>query len=284
MMMRNILYRLPLVALWLLLATVAQAQLAGQECFPKKENKLVYDVANILNEEEESTLESMLVLFADSTSNQMTIVNVPDLCGMDKAQFAIELGELWGVGQAKEDNGIVMLVKPKTPESKGEIFIAVGRGLEGAIPDITAKQIIDNECIPAFKNLGYYDGIKAGATVLMQLARGEYDSDAYASKHTKRKKKGGLGIALLALLIIAFVFIAKAAQTRRYAKTNQIGFWAAWASVASSGLQLAQWPTINHSTAFAKALRKRKRTTSNTAIKHNRAILLLPCLYYQQQL
>ena len=229
MMMRSILYRLPLVALWLLLATVAQAQLAGQECFPKKENKLVYDVANILNEEEESTLESMLVLFADSTSNQMTIVIVPDLCGMDKAQFAIELGELWGVGQAKEDNGIVMLVKPKTPESKGEIFIAVGRGLEGAIPDITAKQIIDNECIPAFKNQGYYDGINAGATVLMQLARGEYDSDAYASKHTKRKKKGGLGIALLALLIIAFVFIAKAAQTRRYAQTNQIGFWAAWA-------------------------------------------------------
>jgi uncharacterized protein len=229
MMMRNILYRLPLVALWLLIATVAHAQLAGQECFPKKENKLVYDVANLLNDGEESMLETMLVSFADSTSNQITVVIVPDLCGMDKAQFAIELGESWGVGQAKEDNGIVMLVKPKTAESKGEIFIAVGRGLEGAIPVITAKQIIDNECIPAFKNQGYYDGINAGANELMQLARGEYDSDAYASKHTKRKKKGGLGIALLALLIIAFVFITKAAQTRRYAQTNQIGFWAAWA-------------------------------------------------------
>jgi uncharacterized protein len=229
MMMRTILHRLPLVVLLLLLGTIGQAQLAGQECFPKKENKLVYDVANALNEGEESTLESLLVSFADSTSNQITVVIVPDLCGMDKAQFAIELGELWGVGQKKEDNGIVMLVKPKTIESKGEIFIAVGRGLEGAIPDITTKQIIDNECIPAFKNQGYYDGIYAGATVLMQLARGEFDSDAYASKHAKRKKKGGLGIALLALLIIAFVFITKAAQTKRYAQTNQIGFWAAWA-------------------------------------------------------
>ena len=228
-MMRTILYRLSLLVLWLLLGTMGQAQLAGQECFPKKENKLVYDVANALNEGEESTLESLLVSFADSTSNQITVVIVPDLCGMDKAQFAIELGELWGVGQKKEDNGIVMLVKPKTPESKGEIFIAVGRGLEGAIPDITTKQIIDNECIPAFKNQGYYDGIYAGATVLMQLARGEFDSDAYASKHAKRKKKGGLGIALLALLIIGFVFITKAAQTKRYAQTNQIGFWAAWA-------------------------------------------------------
>jgi uncharacterized protein len=229
MMMRTILYRLPLVAIWLLMATMGQAQLAGQECFPKKENKLVYDVADLLNEGEESMLESMLVSFADSTSNQITVVIVPDLCGMEKGQFAIELGELWGVGQAKEDNGIVMLVKPKTTESKGEIFIAVGRGLEGAIPDITTKQIIDNECIPSFKNEAYYEGIQAGAAVLMQLARGEYDSDAYASKHTKRKKKGGLGIALLALLIFAFVFIAKAAQTKRYAQTNQIGFWAAWA-------------------------------------------------------
>lgn len=228
-MIRKTLFRFTLVILNLILALVGHAQLAGQECFPKKENKLVYDAANILNDGEESMLESMLVSFADSSSNQITVVIVPDLCGMDKSQFAIELGELWGVGQAKEDNGIVMLVKPKTVESKGEIFIAVGRGLEGAIPDITTKQIIDNECIPSFKNEAYYKGIEAGAVVLMQLARGEYDSDAYASKHTKRKKKGGLGIALLGLLIVAFVFIAKAAQTKRYAQTNQIGFWAAWA-------------------------------------------------------
>jgi uncharacterized protein len=228
-MIRKTLFRFTLVILNLILAVVGHAQLAGQECFPKKENKLVYDAANILNDGEESMLESMLVSFADSSSNQITVVIVPDLCGMDKSQFAIELGELWGVGQAKEDNGIVMLVKPKTVESKGEIFIAVGRGLEGAIPDITTKQIIDNECIPSFKNEAYYKGIEAGAVVLMQLARGEYDSDAYASKHTKRKKKGGLGIALLGLLIVAFVFIAKAAQTKRYAQTNQIGFWAAWA-------------------------------------------------------
>jgi len=85
MMMRTILYRLPLVAIWLLMATMGQAQLAGQECFPKKENKLVYDVADLLNEGEESMLESMLVSFADSTSNQITVVIVPDLCGMEKA-------------------------------------------------------------------------------------------------------------------------------------------------------------------------------------------------------
>lgn len=217
------------IALFLLCGTLATAQLAGQECFPEKSDKLVYDIADVLSPEEERMLENSLVGFADSTSNQITIVIVPDLCGMDKAQFAIELGELWGVGQGKEDNGIVMLVKPKTNASRGDMFIAVGRGLEGAIPDITAKEITENECIPSFKNNNYFEGIAAGTDVLMELARGEYNSDEYASRYNKRRKNNGIGIALLALLIIAFVFIAKASQARRYAQTNQIGFWAAWA-------------------------------------------------------
>jgi len=227
--MRYTIFRLVAVIAFLSAAAQSDAQLAGQECFPQKENKLVYDEANVLSPEEESNLETRLAAFADSTSNQITLVIVADLCDMEKAQFAIELGESWGVGQSKEDNGVVFLVKPKTPESKGEIFIAVGRGLEGAIPDITAKQITENECIPYFKKNAYYDGIRRGTDVLMELARGEYNSDEYAAKHTRSKRRGGAGIAIIALLIIALVGFLKASQTKRYAQTNQISFWAAWA-------------------------------------------------------
>jgi uncharacterized protein len=227
--MRCTTFRLITIIISLIGAIQSRAQLAGQECFPRKQNKLVYDEANILSADEETLLEKTLVSFADSTSNQITLVIVPDLCGMDKAQFAIELGESWGVGQSKEDNGVVFLVKPKTSESKGEIFIAVGRGLEGAIPDITAKLITDNECIPYFKKNAYYEGIARGTEVLMELARGEYNSDEYATKNTRSKKKGGAGIAILALLIISLVVFLKASQAKRYAQTNQISFWAAWA-------------------------------------------------------
>jgi uncharacterized protein len=227
--MRYSFVQLIVCATTLLIGHNVSAQLAGQECFPKKENKLLYDVADVLTPGEETILENRLVQFADSTSNQITVVIVPDLCGMDKAQFAIELGESWGVGQSKEDNGVVMLIKPKVAGSKGEIFIAVGRGLEGAIPDITAKEITENECIPSFKSNAYFEGITGGCEVLMELSRGEYNSDEYAAKHTKRKKKGGIGIAIIAFLLIAFVLLAKASQARRYAQTNQIGFWAAWA-------------------------------------------------------
>jgi hypothetical protein len=117
MMIKRILFLIAVV-----FPIISFSQKAGQECFPAKALNLVYDKPQVLSPADRQILESTLVTFSDSTSNQIAVVIVDDLCGMDKAQFAIELGELWGVGQAKEDNGIVVLIKIKTPESKGEAF------------------------------------------------------------------------------------------------------------------------------------------------------------------
>jgi uncharacterized protein len=147
---------------------------------------------------------------------------------MDKAQFAIELGELWGVGQAKEDNGIVVLIKIKTPESKGEAFIAVGRGLEGAIPDAIALEIIEREMIPQFRNNNYGAGIQSGVKVLMDLARGEYNSASYSS----HKSLSGGTVLFIVFGIIGVIAIAlsiRVFQVRRYARINNLAFWVAWA-------------------------------------------------------
>ena len=91
--------------------------------------RLVNDMASILSPEQNNALERKLVDFADSTSNQITVVIVPELYGMDKASLAYEIGEKWGVGHEKYNNGIVILVKPKTETERGEAFIATGYGL-----------------------------------------------------------------------------------------------------------------------------------------------------------
>jgi uncharacterized protein len=222
------LIQLFLLPVALLLSMPVFAQKAGQECFPEKALRLVYDEAGVLSSSEKSQLENELVMFSDSTSNQIAVVIVNDLCGMEKAQFAIELGQAWGVGQAKEDNGIVMLIKVKTASSKGEAFIAVGRGLEGAIPDATALQIIDREMIPAFRNNNYSGGIEAGVHVLMELAQGEYDSNSYS-----KGKTVGAGTILFIVFGVIFVIILafglRAYQVKKYARVNNIGFWVAWA-------------------------------------------------------
>jgi uncharacterized protein len=223
MMIKRILFLIAVV-----FPIISFSQKAGQECFPAKALNLVYDKPQVLSPADHQILESTLVTFSDSTSNQIAVVIVDDLCGMDKAQFAIELGELWGVGQAKEDNGIVVLIKIKTPESKGEAFIAVGRGLEGAIPDAIALEIIEREMIPQFRNNNYGAGIQSGVKVLMDLARGEYNSASYSS----HKSLSGGTVLFIVFGIIGVIAIAlsiRVFQVRRYARINNLAFWVAWA-------------------------------------------------------
>ena len=74
------------------------------------------------------------------------------MTGYDKADYAQRLGEKWGIGQKGLNNGVLILVKPKTSDSNGEVFIAPGYGLEGVIPDITCGEIVDYEILPAFRN------------------------------------------------------------------------------------------------------------------------------------
>jgi len=241
------LIQLYLLGLFLFFSGIAShAQLAGQECFPKKNpDKLVYDETGVLGSQFVSQLESDLQSFAISSSNEIYVVVVADLCGMDKAQFAIELGELWGAGQEKEDNGIIVLVKPKTDLENGKTFIAIGRGLEGAIPDGETYLIVENEMIPQFKTNNYEQGLANAIGVLKSLAQGEYNIEAYKTKHQKKGLPVGVILVFVLLLIAVFVF-AKSFQVRQYAKLNNLGFWAAWALLSSlSNTHSGSWQDFN---------------------------------------
>ncbi|MFN6378187.1 MAG: TPM domain-containing protein [Flavobacteriales bacterium] len=218
--------RLFLVLLLTLLSYVGFSQI--ENCFPEKQLRLVYDNTGTLSGDQIAQLETTLVNFSNETSNQIVVVIVADLCGYDKADYAIELGDRWGVGQAKEDNGIVFLVKPKTSSSRGEVFIAVGRGLEGAITDADAFVIIDEEVIPRFKQNDYYGGLTAGLDVLIPLAKGEFSISDY--KNANKKKKNGIffGIFFIVFGIIGLVFFVKYRQAKKYAALNNVDFWTAW--------------------------------------------------------
>jgi uncharacterized protein len=226
---------------YFLLVFPAWSVKVGQECFPiKSDQQLVYDEANILSASDRNAMDEMLQNFARSTSNQIVVVIVPDLCGMDPSMFAIELGELWQVGQAKEDNGLVILVKPKTPQSRGEYFIAVGRGLEGAIPDGQTYLIGEREMIPSFKRGDYAGGLNNALKVVMSLAKGEYDMATYAGEQTKKKKGGGVALAFI-VVIALLVFMLKAREVRRFGRRNKLGWWAAFWMLNSMGGSNRGW-------------------------------------------
>lgn len=171
---------------------------------PDKPNppRLVNDFAALLSPRETDALERKLVAFNDSTSTQIAIVIVSDLLGYDISDYAQRLGEKWGIGQKGLNNGILIVVKPKTETSDGKVFIAPGYGLEGAIPDLLCLQIIDNEILPSFRTDNYFKGLDNATTVLMKLASGEYSAAQYG-----KKKKSDFGSIMPFIFIIIFIII-----------------------------------------------------------------------------
>jgi len=188
--------------------------------------RLVNDLADILTPSQEQYLEQKLRKFNDTTSNQIVVLTVKSLNGYDRADFAYQVGEKWGVGQKKFDNGVVILVKPKYSErDRGQAYIAVGYGLEPVIPDVVAKRIIDNEMIPYFKQNNYFKGIDNAVNIIMQLAAGEISEKTYLEKTEEP-----WFVALLPFIIFFIIFILiRISNARSYTMHDKgISFWTAF--------------------------------------------------------
>jgi uncharacterized protein len=166
--------------------------------------RLVNDFAQILSPDQLQSLESKLVALNDSTSVQIAIVIVPTLNGYEKADYAQQLGQKWGVGGSKFNNGIVVLIKPKSTSEKGEAFIATGYGVEQFVPDATALDIVNNEMIPYFKQNDYYGGINTATDVLISLIKGEFKAENYG-----KKKKGSSAVFVLIIIIVIIFLISR---------------------------------------------------------------------------
>ena len=198
-------------ALALLLLSVcllaAPALIRAQDV-PAKPNPptRVNDFAHVLTADQVAALEHKLVAYNDSTSSDIVIVTVPDIGDATIEDYALKILRTWGVGDKKNNNGIVVLADIKDHK----ITISVGYGLEGAIPDVTAKAIIDNEIVPNFKQGGvdnYYRGFDQAADALIKAAAGEYKApEGYAERH-QRSSRGGNGIGILIIFIIILVLI-----------------------------------------------------------------------------
>lgn len=207
-----IIRKIVLVSTILFLSAVIFAQEIPEKPFPPR---LVNDFAGMLKRGEIEALESKLVAFNDSTSTQIAVVTVNDLQGYAISDFAQRLAEKWGIGQKGLDNGILILIKPKTSESsRGEVFIAQGYGLEGAIPDIVCAQIIDNEILPSFREGNYFEGLDKATDVLMALASGEFPASEYG-------KTAGDDIGSLAPLFFIILFIIMILFIRSHGGSNQ---------------------------------------------------------------
>lgn len=190
--------------------------------------RLVNDFANVLDKDEVSQMESALTQFAKQSSTQIVVVTVPDLEGYDKADYAQRLGEKWGVGQKGQDNGLVVLLKPKTGNSRGEVYVATGYGLEGVLPDaIVNNAVVDNEMLPRFREDDYFGGLAAGLNVIMDISRGEYTAENYQEKASANAGGGGGISFIIILFVVIFSIFGRGRSRRFYSPGRSLPFWLA---------------------------------------------------------
>lgn len=193
-----------LILFFFALVGVVNSQVATRPSPPKLYNNLSTEFPNFLSGQEAAQLEEKLEQFSNQTSNQICVVIVDDLNGMDASSYAFKIGNEWGVGKADKDNGIIILIKPTESNGGRDIFIATGSGLEGAIPDLATKKIRDNEITPYLKNGQYYEALDKGTDVLMQLAKGEINVADYTRHQGKR---GGKLPALLIIIVVILIIL-----------------------------------------------------------------------------
>ncbi len=175
-----------------ILTLLACVQLFGQNGFPERQepaqlvNNFSKEFPDFLSKDQQAKLEQKLQGFSVQTSNQIAIVVVDDLSGMEAAEYAQQLANLWGIGQAKLNNGILILVKPTGGAGERKYYIAIGSGLEAVIPDATVQKICDEELIPYFKKGNFYEGLDKTTDVLMALAKSAYDNPNYNPEKSKK--------------------------------------------------------------------------------------------------
>lgn len=173
---------------------------------PSKPDRLVNDLAGCMPAKVADSLERVLVAFDDSTSNQICVLTVKTLDGMASSDYAIQTFNKWGVGSKENNNGVLILVKPKTETEYGDVFIATGYGLEGALPDAVCSRIINKIMIPHFKQDDYSGAITEACETIMGIASGEYtldDEDSGSNGHPFL----GFIIIIGIIALIVFIFI-----------------------------------------------------------------------------
>lgn len=169
----------------------------GQFTIPKapSEQTAVYDYASLLSSNEKAQLEEKLIRYSDSTTTQIVIITIESLKGEDIGILTPKWAHEWGIGQGKEDNGVVLLVA----KAERKVWISAGYGLEDRLTAGLGGEITRNIIRPEFKNGKYYAGLDKGTDAIIDVFKGKYKGE--------RKKSKEKGIPVLPFIIVFIIIL-----------------------------------------------------------------------------
>ena len=185
-------------SLWILAICFISQVGFSQFTIPEKPDfqTSVYDYAKLLSDSEKQQLEEKLVRYSDSTTTQIVVVIVDNIKGEDIGILAPKWGQEWGIGQAKQDNGVLILLA----KEERKIWIAPGYGVDDRLIAGITGEIVRNIIIPEFKAGSYYNGLDKGADAIFAVLKGKY-------KGTRIEKNNPVAFLPILIFIIIFIII-----------------------------------------------------------------------------
>src|SRR5260370_3215017 len=180
-------------------------QLSATEFIPPKPPAYFNDYANVVSKEAAHRFNEQLAQFERETSDQIVVAVFPKMQSDSSVDdYTQRVAQSWGVGQKDKRNGAVLFVFIE----ERKMFIQVGYGLEGALPDVTAFDITENHVKPHFRNGDYEGGLTTGIDLICKAIRGEYKGSGKTVAE-RRGKAGAPNFLVFIIFVIVLIVISR---------------------------------------------------------------------------
>ncbi|UOB18564.1 TPM domain-containing protein [Abyssalbus ytuae] len=160
------------------------------------------DEVKLLSASQKAALENKLIKYADTTTTQIVVAIISSTEGEDIDYLGAQWGQKWGIGQANEDNGVLIILA----KDDRQVGISTGYGTEHLLTDAISKRIIQNVMIPEFKKGDYYTGLDRGTDVIFQVMQGEYKGTRQSNSE---QFPPGKFIFLFFIFIVIIIILSK---------------------------------------------------------------------------
>ena len=207
----------------------------GAEVIPPKPDRYFNDYAHVVSTEAGSRFNEQLAQFERDTSNQIVVAVFPKMqTDSDIADYTQRIAQSWGVGQKDRRNGAVLFIFIQDRK----MFIQVGYGLEGALPDITAFDITEYRIKPRFRTGDYEGGIGEGIRSMIKAVQGEYKGTGRTVRERAPQQQGSQipFIVFFFIFVIALILMSRMSRTRGYRYSSLGGpYYGGWSGGSGGG-------------------------------------------------
>ncbi len=201
-------------------------QLRAAEVIPPKPVGYFNDYANVVSKEAASRFNEQLAQFERDTSDQVVVAVYPKMQTDSSIEdYTQRIAQAWQVGQKGKRNGAVLFVFI----DDHKMYIQVGYGLEGTLPDVTAFDITERHIKPKFREQNYEGGLATGIDLMMKAIRGEYTGTG------KTVAESGTKTSYVPLLFFLFIIIVLILSRSRGARRR------GWGYTGSGGPFIGGW-------------------------------------------